>query len=168
MRPVLAALLALLLVPAGAAAKNTNAPARVLWNSTPGQIRAGGSWDARVSLLQGPGGLYADNVRPVIVVMEAAGVAERRVPMTVDVPPNTFKATLRFPRAGRYQVALTGFDPRDPARVALAGPPLRIQPAASRASVAPALALGAGMSVLLLGAWRLSRRRAPAPLPPAP
>jgi hypothetical protein len=159
MRPVVVALLALLIVSADAAAKDASAPERVLWNSTPDDMREGGAWDARLSLLQGPGGFYSDKVRPAIVVTDLAGGAERRVPMTVDVPPNTFRATVPFPRAGVYEVAVAGFDPRDPARFVDTGPPVRIQPAASPAAVPWALAVGLAISVLLLGLWRQATRR---------
>jgi hypothetical protein len=128
-RPLALALLALLLVPVTAAGKNPNAPVRVLWNSTPDHVRARGTWDARLSLLQGPGGLATGTARPVIVVTESASGAERRVPMRVDVPPNTFRATVPFPRAGLYRVAVAGFDPGDPARLADIGSPVSIEPA---------------------------------------
>ena len=159
MRPVVVALLALLIVSADATAKDPNAPERVLWNSKPDDIRAGGAWDARLSLLQGPGGFYSDRVRPAIVVTDLAAGAERRVPMTVDVSPNTFKATVPFPQAGLYEVAVVGFDPRDPARFVDTGPPVRIQPAASPAAVPWALAVGIAISALLLGLGRQATRR---------
>ena len=160
MRPLVLALLALLLVPVTAAGKIPNAPVRVLWNSTPDDVRAGGMWDARLSVLQGPGGLYRGKARPVIVVTEPASGAERRVPMIVDVPPNTFRATVAFPRAGLYQVAVAGFDPRAPARLTDLGPPVRIKPTPSPA------ASGGGASwpwalvvtVVLTGAWSIRRR----------
>jgi hypothetical protein len=161
MRPVVVAVLALLIVSVGdAAAKDPNAPERVLWNSTPDDMRAGSAWDARLSLLQGPGGFYSDKVRPVIVVTDLAGGAERRVRMTVDVPPNTFRATVPFPRAGLYEVAVAGFDPRDPARFVDTGPPVRIQPAASRASAPWLPVVGIAILALLLGLWRIPRVRA--------
>lgn len=159
MRPVVVALLALLLVSADAVAKDANAPERVLWNSKPDDIRAGGSWDARLSLLQGPGGFYSEKARPVIVVTDLAGGAERLVPMAVDVPPNTFRATVPFPRAGVYEVAVANFDPADPARFVDTGPPVRIQPAGSRAS-APWVVVGIAISALLVGLWRIARVRA--------
>jgi hypothetical protein len=166
MRALVVALVALLVVSVDAAAKDRNAPERVLWNSTPDGIRAGGSWDARLSLLQGPGGFVSDKARPVIVVSDLAGGAERRVPMTVDVPPNTFRATVPFTRAGVYEVAVAGFDPRDPARFVDSGPPVRIEPAGSLGSAASgtggtswpwALAVGAAISALLVGAWSVQR-----------
>ena len=163
MRPLALALLALLLVPATAVGEQPNAPVRVLWNSTPDDTRARGTWDARLSVLQGPGGLYRGTARPVIIVTELAGGAERRVPMVVDVPPNTFRATVAFPREGFYEVAVAGFDPRDPARLTDIGPPVRIEPAprpaaanASGASWPWALAVAA----LLAGAWSIQRVRA--------
>jgi hypothetical protein len=168
MRPLVVALLALLLMPVGAAGKDTNAPERVLWNSTPAGIRAGGTWDARLSLLQGPGGFSSDNARPVIVVTDLGGGAERRVPMTVDVPPNTFRATVPFPRGGLYEVAVARFDPRDPARFVDVGPPVRIEPAASLTEAGPsagdaswrwALAAGIAITALVLGALSVQHLR---------
>jgi hypothetical protein len=164
MRPLVVALLALLLVSADAAAKDPSAPERVLWNSTPDDIRAGGAWDARLSLLQGPGGFFSDKVRPVIVVTDLAGGAERRVPMTVDLSPNTFKATVPFPRAGLYEVAVAGFDPRDPARFVDTGPPVRIRPAASLTAGSGdtpwpwVLAVGAVITALAASATRAGLR----------
>jgi hypothetical protein len=158
MRPLAVALLTLLLLPVTAAGKDPDAPARVVWNSTPDDVRAHGTWDARVSVLQGPGGLDGARVRPSIVVTPLPGGAERRVPMIVDVPPNTFRATVPFPRAGIYEVAVAGFDPRDPARFIDVGPPVRIEPAAPADSSWPwAPTVGAALAVLVAGAW--SRRR---------
>jgi hypothetical protein len=166
MRPLALALLALLLVPVTAAGKDLNVPARVLWNSTPNDIRARGTWDARLSVL--PGGIYGGRARPVIVATELASGAERRVPMIVDVPPNTFRATVAFPRAGLYEVAVAGFDSRDPARLTDIGAPVRIEPAPPLASAAAdagvaawpwALAVGAGIAALLAGAWSIQRLR---------
>ena len=136
MRPLAFALLPLLLVPASAAGKEPDAPVSVLWNSTPDGVQAGGAWDARLSLLQGPGGFYNGNARPVIVVTSLATRAERRTPMVLDVSPNTFRATVTFPRAGRYAVAVAGFDPRDPQRFA-------------------EFAAGAAGAALLAFAWRI-------------
>src|SRR4051794_13004662 len=130
----------------------------------PDDIRARGTWDARLSVLQGPGGLYGRTARPVIVVTELAGGAERRVPMVVDVPPNTFRATVAFPREGFYEVAVAAFDPRDPARLTDIGPPVRIEPA-PRPAAAAANASGASwpwalaVVALLAGAWSIQRAR---------
>jgi hypothetical protein len=167
MRPLALALLALLLVPVTAVGKEPNDPVRMLWNSTPDDIRARGTWDARLSVLQGPGGLYGGKARPVIVVTELAGGAERRVPMIVDVAPNTFRATVPFPRAGLYEVAVAGFDPRDPARFSDIGAPVRIEPAPALAAAASAggaswpwaPVVGAAIAALLAGAWRIQRVR---------
>ena len=168
MRPVVLALLALLVVPVGAAGKDPNAPERVLWNSTPDGIRAGGTWDARLSLLQGPGGFASEKARPVIVVTDLGGGAERRVPMTVDVPPNTFRARVPFPRAGLYEVAVARFDPRDPARFVDVGPPVRIEPAAFVAASGPSaenaswrwsLGVATAISALLVAAWSVQHLR---------
>jgi hypothetical protein len=168
MRPLVVALLALLLVPVGAVGKDPNGSARVLANSTPHGIRAGETWDARLSLLQGPGGFSSEKARPVIVVTELGGGAERRVPMTVDVPPNTFRATVPFPRTGLYEVAVARFDPRDPARFVDVGPSVRIEPAASLTAAGPsagdtswrwALAAAIAITALLVGSWSVQRLR---------
>jgi hypothetical protein len=45
-----------------------------------------------------------------------------------------------FPRAGRYEVAATGFDPLDPDRSAKLGRPVRVEPA----RLAPAARRDAG------------------------
>ncbi len=167
MRPLVLALLALLLVPVAAGAKDPNASVRVLWNSTPDHIRARGTWDARVSILQGPGGFSQAKSRPVIVVTDLVSRAERRVPMTVDVPPNTFKATVPFARAGLYEVAVAGFDPSDPERFTDVGPPVRIEAAPAPAAAATnaggeswpwTLAVGAALAVLL-APWGIQRIR---------
>jgi hypothetical protein len=168
MRSLAVSLLALLLVPAGAGAKDPEAPVRVLWNSHPGDARPDGSWDARLSLLQGPGGFYEARARPVIVLTELAGGAGRRVPMVRDLSANTFRATVTFPRAGgRYKVTVEGFDPRHPARTAGLGTAVRVEPRASvaRAATSPAapwpwIALGGGAIVALLaGAFGIKRAR---------
>jgi hypothetical protein len=159
--------LALLLVPVSAAGKDPNAPVRVLWNSTPDGIRARGTWDARLSVLQGPGGLPGGDARPVIVVTQLASGAERRVRMIVDVPPNTFRATVAFPRASLYGVGVAGFDPRDRARLTDIGVPVRIEPAprpaaatnTSGASWPWVLVLGAAIAALVAGAWSIQRVR---------
>jgi hypothetical protein len=168
MRPLALALLALLLVPVSAAGKESDAPVRVLWNSTPDAVQSGGAWDARLSLLQGPGGFYGRKARPVIVVTELGTSAERRVPMAVDVSANTFRARVPFPRAGRYEVAVAGFDPRNPARLVGVGGPVQVEaaPAAGDASISwPwGLAAGAAGLALLAFAWRV--QTAPA-RPPA-
>ena len=141
---------------------------RVLWNSTPGDIHARGTWDARLSLLQGPGGFSEAESRPVIVVTDLASHVERRVPMIVDVPPNTFRATVAFPRAGLYEVAVAGFDPRDPERFTDVGPPVRIEPASPPAAAGDrcerrswpwTLAGGAAIAALLAVAFSRSLPR---------
>jgi hypothetical protein len=163
MRLLALSLLALVLLPATAAGKDPKAPVRVLWNSTPQDVRAGGTWDARLSLLQGPGGFYGGHARPVIVVTELASGAERQVPTAVDVSANTFRATVTFPRAGLYEVAVRRFDPRDPARVMDIGPPVRIEPAPAAAASADAASwpwaptVGAAIAVLLAGVWSIQR-----------
>jgi hypothetical protein len=167
MRPLTLALLALLLVPVSAAGKDPNAPVRVLWNSTPDGIRARGTWDARLSVLQGPGGFPGGDARPVIVVTQLASGAERRVRMIVDVPPNTFRATVAFPRAGLYGVGVAAFDPRDRARLTDIGAPVHIEPAprpaaatnTSGASWPWVLLLGAAIAALAAGAWSIQRVR---------
>ena len=163
MRSLGLAVLALVLLPGTAEGTKSSAPVRVRWNSMPEHIRAGGTWDARLSLLQGPGGFDPGATRPVIVVTESPGGAQRRVSMRVDVPPNTFRATVRFPRAGRFRVAAAGFDPRDPARLADIGAAVRIEPAlppadgvggASWPWIAVVGAIGA-----LVAAWSIKRVR---------
>jgi hypothetical protein len=159
MRALAFALFAMLLVPVSAAGKEPNAPVRVLWNSTPDGVRASGAWDARLSLLQGPGGFYDDKARPVIVVTGLATRSERRVPMVVDVSANTFRATVAFPRAGRYEVAVAGFDPRDPERFVDIGRPVLVEAARAAGDAALSwpwgLAAGAAGAALLAFAWRV-------------
>jgi hypothetical protein len=160
MRPLAVALLALLLVPVSAAGKEPDAPVRVLWNSTPDGVQAGGAWDARLSLLQGPGGFYDAKARPVIVATELATRAEGRVPMVVDVSPNTFRATVEFPRAGRYEVAVAGFDPRDPERLVEIGHPVRVEPVTAAAAGGGAWwPWAVVVAALLASAWTIQRAR---------
>jgi hypothetical protein len=123
--------LALLLLPAAAAAKDLGAPARVLWNSTPDGVRAGGSWDARLSVLRGPGGADPGRLRPVLIVTEMASDTTRSIPTVLDVPPNTFKALVRFPRQGDYTVTVASFDPRRPDATANLGRPVSVAAAAA-------------------------------------
>jgi hypothetical protein len=152
MRPLAlaATLLALLMVPAGAAGKEPKAPVRVLWNSTPTDLRAGDTWDARLSVLQGPGGYDPGKARPTILVTDLDSGAKRRVAMTVDVPPSTFKASVPFPSAGSYSVAVRSYS--IPVAVGQAGD----------GRTWPWL-LTAGLALVLLGgAWlkgRAPRRR---------
>lgn len=150
-------LLALALLPVSGLAKAPEAPVRVLWNSQPGDVSADGTWDARVSLLQGPGGFHPGGARPVLTLTEAASRLERRFPMVLDVPPNTFRATATFPRAGLYKVTVVGFDPRKPARSADLGAPVRIEPAkaperseTNQTAVWTWVAVGAAALVVLL------------------
>jgi hypothetical protein len=118
---------ALLLLPAAAAAaKDSSAPARILWNSTPDGVRAGQSWDARLSILRGPGGADPGRRRPVLIVTDMASNTTRRIPTVLDVPPNTFKALVRFPRQGDYSVTVARFDPRRPAATANLGRPVSV------------------------------------------
>jgi hypothetical protein len=126
MRRVLALLALTLAFPAGAAAKDLDAPARVLWNSEPNRVRAGGSWDARLSILRGPGGSDPGRLRPVLIVTEMASNTTRRIPTALDVGPNTFKASVRFPRQGDYTVTVASFDPRRPAATANLGHPVSV------------------------------------------
>jgi hypothetical protein len=160
MKPLALALLALLLVPVSAAGKEPDAPVRVLWNSTPEGVQAGGAWDARLSLLQGPGGFYGGKDRPAIVLTELATGAEARVPMAIDVSPNTFKATVEFPRAGRYEVAVAGFDPHDPSRLVDVGHPVRVEPVAAAAAGGGAWwPWAVVVAALLASAWTIQRAR---------
>jgi hypothetical protein len=168
MKPLGLALIALLLLPVTAASKEPNAPVRVHWNSTPEHVRAGGTWDARLSLLQGPGGFDPGKRRPVIVVTNETSGAMRQVPMSVDVPPNTFKAIVAFPRAANYAVAVKRVDPEDPERFADLGRLVRIEQAAPRAASSAdaggeswpwGLAAGGAIAALLVGAWSIKRGR---------
>jgi hypothetical protein len=160
MRPLALALLTLALLPAAATGKEPDAPVRVLWNSTPDGVQAGGAWDARLSLLQGPGGFYDGKARPVVVVTELATRAEGRVPMVVDVSPNTFSATVEFPRAGRYEVAVAGFDPHDPSRLVDVGHPVRVEPVAAAAAGGGAWwPWAVVVAALLASAWTIQRAR---------
>ena len=153
--------LALLLLPAVAAAEDPGAPARVLWNSTPDGVRAGGSWDARLSVLRGPGGADPDRLRPVLIVTEMASDTTRSIPTFLDVPPNTFKALVRFPRQGDYTVTVASFDPRRPDATANLGRPVSVAAAA-----APAVgARRERASMVAVGAGRGSQ---PSQQPPVP
>jgi hypothetical protein len=163
MRPLALALLALLLVPVSAAGKEPEAPVRVLLNSMPDGVQAGEAWDARVSVLQGPGGFDGGEARPVIAVNRLATRAERRVPMVVDVPPNTFRATVPFPRAGRYVVTVAGFDPGDPKRFVDIGRPVLVEGAtAAAASDGAWWPWAVVVAALLASAWTIRRLRVPA------
>src|SRR5918997_4983692 len=88
MRSLALAMLALVFAPVGAAATQRSGPVRVLWNSAPDDIRAGGTWDARVSLLEGPGGFFGAKAPPTIVLTALDSGAERRVRMDIDLSPN--------------------------------------------------------------------------------
>jgi hypothetical protein len=167
MRHAIAALALALLLPASAAAKNPNAPVHVLWNSNPAGIRAGGTWDARISVMQEPGGLYMGHVRPVLIVTDMATGATRRIRTRMDIPPNTFKALVPFPRAGDYSVTATRFHPRHLDYTANLGRPVSVAAKPAPVPAAPArdggglpwwpFALaGAGVVVLVV-----ARRRRP-------
>jgi hypothetical protein len=165
MRPLALGLLALLVMPVTALGQDRDAPVRVIWSSTPENVRARGTWDARLSVLQGPGGFDEGNNRPVIVVTELDSGAKRRVRMRVDVPPNTFRALVTFPRAGLYHVSVVGFDPRHPSRIAGIGAPVRIEPTPpSRGASSPSLAIlvAATIGALLAGAWIIRGAYSPA------
>lgn len=161
-RPLALALLLLLLAPVEAAGMNQSerARVRVLWNSTPDGVRAPGTWDARLSLLEGPGGFDPGSARPVIVITEVASGAEQRLPMIVDVPPNTFRATVEFPRAGLYDVAAMGFDPRDPKRVTDLGARVRVGPAPARGASGTWWSWALFVTAVLAGGWCIQRVRA--------
>jgi hypothetical protein len=123
-RALALALAAALAQPSLAAAKDPGAPVRVQWNSPP---PAGTTWDARFSLLQGPGGFAPDEaVRPVVVVRDVRTGATRRVAARVDVPPNTFRADVRLPGPGTWRISVARFDPSRPARTAAYGAPVRV------------------------------------------
>lgn len=168
MRLLAFAVIALLLGPVAATAKDRDAQTRVVWNSTPDGVRAGGTWDARVSVVQGPGGYAGGKLRPEIVVTPLLGGPERSVPMVVDVPPNTFRAAIPFPRADVYEVAVKGIDPRDPERFIDIGQGVRIAPARAPAAAAagsggtawPRGMMAAAALAALLAAWSVQRVRA--------
>lgn len=114
-----------LLVPASAAAKGINGPVRVSWNGAPpADTPVGGTWDARFTLIQGPGGFYSDPpvVHPVVVVKDMASGAVRRIPAIRDGAGNAFRASVPFPRAGSYDISAASIDPRRPNRVGSWGP----------------------------------------------
>jgi hypothetical protein len=165
-------LLLALALPAGAAAKNPNAPVHVLWNSKPTDIRAGGTWDARISVMHEPGGQSFGHVWPVLVVTNMATGATQRIRTRVDIPPNTFKALVTFPRAGDYSVTATRFHPRHLDYTANIGYPVSVvtvpPPAPPRDDagfpwwLVPLAAAAA--AALAWATWRrLSSRRFPAP-----
>jgi hypothetical protein len=169
MRPLILAVLALSLVPAAALGKPGDAPARVVWNSSPDHLGAGNTWDARLSLVQGPGGYQDAELTPAIVVTDLRSHAERTVQMTVDVPPNTFKAAVPFPRTGLYEVAVKGFDPRDPERFIDYEAPVDVGAARPAAGVATSgdgtsppwgPIAAAALAALLVGACSVQRHRA--------
>jgi hypothetical protein len=136
MRRFLAPLLLVLVLPASAAAKNSNAPVHVLWNSQPAGIRAGGTWDARISVMREPGGLDIGHLRPVLIVTDMATGATQRIRTRIDIPPNTFKALVHFPRAGDYSVTATHFHPRHLDYTANLGHPVSVAPVAAPAAPA--------------------------------
>jgi len=153
------ALVALLVVPTTAAGKEPKAPVRVLWNSTLGDVHAGDTWDARLSLLQGPGGFDPGRAHPAIVITELSNGAKRRVPMRVDLPPNTFEAKIAFPRAGIYRVAAITFDPRHPAREAALSAPVAVAPGPGDSSETWPWLLAAGVALGLLMSKTVMRLR---------
>ena len=140
----------------------------MLWNSKPDGATAGGTWDARISVMREPGGLDIGHLRPVLIVTDRATGATQRVRMTVDVPPNTFKALVRFPRAGDYSVTATHFHPRRLGATAGLGHPVSVAPAPA-APVAhhgvpwwPFAAAGVGVLGWLAWRRRAADRAAPA------
>lgn len=163
MRPLALGLLALLLVPVSAAGKEPEGPVRVLLNSMPDGVQAGEAWDARLSVLQGPGGFDGGKTRPMIGVTRLVTRAERRVPMVVDVPPNTFRATVPFPRSGRYVVTIAGFDPGDPERFVHVGRPVLVEGAtAAAASDGAWWPWAVVVAALLASVWTIRGARVPA------
>ena len=161
MRPLAIALLMLAVLAPTSAAKEPKAPVRVLWNSTLGDVKAGDTWDARLSLLQGPGGFDPGRADPAIVVTELSNGAKRRVPMRVDLPPNTFEAKVAFPRAGIYRVAAINFDPRHPGREAPLSAPVAVAPGPGDSSETWPWLLAAGVALALLLAGALAWDRKP-------
>jgi hypothetical protein len=113
-----------------AAKEDSNAPVLVQLNSPP---PAGAVWDARFSLIQGPGGYDPpDGLRPVVVVTNVRTQATRRFATHVDIPPNAFRADVRLPGPGTWRVAITGFDPRRPESTRTLAP-VRIAPPSAAA-----------------------------------
>jgi hypothetical protein len=161
-------LLLALLLPASAVAKNSDAPVYVLWNSKPAGLRAGSAWDARISVMREPGGLDIGHLRPVLVVTNMATGATQRVRTTVDIPPNTFKALVRFTRAGDYSVTATHFHPSRQGATANLGHPVSVAPPPA-APVAhqgiPWWPFAAAGAIVL--AWLAWRRRAAGRAAPA-
>ena len=168
MRRLSLPLLLLLLLPALASAKGLDGPVSVSWNGAPpADTRAGGTWHAAFTLVTGPGGYYPERpVHPVVLVTGASGTT-RHIRARSDGAPNAFRADVRFPRGGAYDVAVRGFDLREPDRIAAWGP-VRIGPAPVAATpdggdparwpwVFGALA---AVALLLAGARARSRPRA--------
>ena len=170
-RLIPALLLLLLLLPSGAAAKGMNGPVSISWNGAPpADTLAGGTWHAAFTLITGPGGYYPERaVHPVILITDAAGVT-RRIPARPDGASNAFRADVRFPKAGAYDVAVRGFDLRQPEQVSSWGPVHIGRPPGASGSTGgdPARwpwVLGglAAVALLLVGARaRLRHRAAPA------
>jgi hypothetical protein len=122
---ILAVLIVLLALPAAAVAKGGDHGVHVNWLSAPDGTRAGGTWHASFEFLDPNGNrLIMDNVRP-IVIATSDGAAISADAAFADVP-GRYAADVRFPSAGRYEVALARFDPRDPHRFLDMGPPVAI------------------------------------------
>ena len=152
--------LALLLLPAAAAAKGGPATVRLQWLTLPDGMRAGETWTARFALLEDGVRITPEGAKPVLRVAsgghEAFTAATRR-------PDGSWVARVRFPDAASYEVSVQGFDPRDPYRFIDLGPPVAIGPAAAPGT-APAEDGGGfpwiALNVLWipLAAWLYARR----------
>ena len=126
----------LLLLPAPQAlAKGMDGPVTVSWNGAPpADTAAGGTWHAAFTLITGPGGYFPERpVHPVILITDEAG-RTRHVRAVADGDSgNAFRADVPFPRAGAYDVAVRGYDLRQPEQISSWGP-VRIGPAPRAAS----------------------------------
>jgi len=165
--PLLPVLLLLLAPPSATAAKDLQGPVRVSWNGAPpADTPVGGTWDARFTLHQGPGGYdLARPVHPVVVVTDLESGTTRRIHAVVDGAPHAFRADVPFGRAGAYQVALAEFDPRRPRAIASWGPVRIGPPAGTDGDDSPAWPwiLGGLIAVSALGGASVALLRAAGP-----
>jgi len=137
-RLTLAALLLLpLLLPSGAAAKETTGAVVVSWNGvSPADTPAGGTWRAAFTLGSGPGDYYyypEGDVHPVLVITGQDDRARRIAARPDGQWGNAYVADVRFPEAGTFRISVTGFDARRPERISSWGS-AHIRAASSAAS----------------------------------
>ena len=129
-------LLLLLLLPAPQTlAKGMNGPVSVSWNGAPpADTPAGGTWHAAFTLSTGPGGYFPERaVHPVVLITDASGKTRHVRALPDGDLGNAFVAEVTFPRAGAYDVAVTGYDLRNPEQISSWGP-VRIGPPAAASS----------------------------------